>query len=73
MESGANLWLRLPGDCYDGSLMGATDQRGLGPRRKSFEPTQLQIPAPQLDERREKNRLDDEEESDTHVIVIDIS
>ena len=51
--------------------MGVTDQTS--PRRKRFEPAPLQIPAPRLGESREENRLDDEQESGTHVIVIDIS
>jgi hypothetical protein len=55
------------------SSMDVIDPLKRSPRPEGFEPQPLRIPAPELEEPFEENRLVDDKKSGTHVVVIDIS
>jgi hypothetical protein len=56
-----------------GSAMDVLDQLKRRPQTERLEPQPLRIPAPELQEPCEENRLVDDKKSGTHVVVIDIS
>lgn len=56
-----------------GPSMDVLDQLKRRPRTTGPGPQPLRIPAPELQEPCEENRLVDDKKSGTHVVVIDIS